>query len=117
MATQTDSRCVLCQNPLHNSHPAAVPAKAVPIRASKCSVFVNKCDSLITELWVWIGLTNESPLEGLCGLVIDDVPHRAISETFEGALKITPFLKAAANQTGEHFKLVRFVQEKTVAQI
>ncbi len=110
MTTQT-SHCVLCQTPLKESHPAAIP---IP---TKCSVFVNKCDSLITEIWAWLGTSKESPLEGMSGLVIDGVPHRAISESFEGALKIAPFLKAATMQTGDHFKLTRFVKDKTVAQI
>lgn len=106
------ARCVLCRTPLEESHLAAVKPTE-----TKCSVFVNQHDSLINELWAWVSSSTESPLEGMCGLIIDDVPHRAISESFEVALKILPFLKSAAAQSKDQFKLVRFVKEKVVAQI
>lgn len=113
MTTRTERRCVLCQQSVDSDSVASVPKTPT----AHCAVFVDKQQTIFTEIWAWFSVAKNSPLQSLCGLEIDGVPHRAIATDLAGALKLAPFIEQASRKTGEKFELVRFVKAETPVRL
>lgn len=87
------------------------------LRPARCDVFTESQDRFVSDLWVWVTVNPKTTLEGLCGVMIDQIPRRAIADSFAEAMKFLPFIERIAKLSGRRFKLVKFAQAKVVAEI
>ena len=62
------------------------------VRPNRCDVFTENADHFVGDLWAWVSVNPKTTLEGLCGVMIDQIPRRAIADTFEEAMRFLPFI-------------------------
>jgi DNA-directed RNA polymerase subunit RPC12/RpoP len=67
-------------------------------------------DRLINELFAWIVVDPKTNLEGICGIMVDGCPRLAVTTSRTEAVRLCASIKAAKQQTGKMFRLVRYEQ-------
>jgi hypothetical protein len=113
-ATVTIEGLILCPN---GQHWSGHEFKTHKLKKTRCEVFAEKQDRLIGDIWAWVTVDPRTTLEGFCGVMIDGAPHKAMADTFEGAMKFLPFLERHNHSNGTKFKLVRFEKTRAFAEI
>lgn len=86
-------------------------------RSARCEVFTESADRLVSDLWAWVSVNPKTTLEGLCGVIIDDSPQRAIADSFAEAMRFLPFIERMSQASGQRFKLVKFQAQRTFAEV
>ena len=91
--------------------------KVRKLKPSKCEVYAEPEDRLISNLYAWVAVNPKTTLQGFCGVMIDNIPHQAVADSIEGAMKFLPFIDRVKTLTGKKFQLIGFEQSKVYLEV